>query len=350
MNKHSLDYKSKIFRSQHDKSNPYVQINKKAIRYDEKLSLEATGLLSYLLCLPDNWEINIKEVATHKTNGIKVFYRVFKELVEAGYIKRHDIYKVNKRGSGKIRMRCDYELGELPYFNEERMNEIEEKFNKSLRNGRFGIAEKKSEFVNGKSSNFSDGRFGIAEKGVEYLNEKEKNFSDSRNGDSKAIQKESIKEASSKERKAAAPSFEKSLKIDIFDFSHPLWGRDKKTYEEVKKLYLERSSTKPIKSKEGWVRECLKNGWHLEKANLSQDENSPQCALNFKFARKLENKYRKLPTHPACDISALKKGISIIWRNEPIKTPPYNIDHDMFKETMIEILEDKGVWEKICRV
>ena len=53
--------KMAIIRVIKDKSNPYVMLNKTCLR-DEKLSWKAKGLHSYLLSLPDDWQIYIEDL------------------------------------------------------------------------------------------------------------------------------------------------------------------------------------------------------------------------------------------------------------------------------------------------
>lgn len=64
---------------------------------DPSLSWKATGLLSYLLHLPDDWNISTADLQKRKTDGRDSTKAALKELVDAGYV----IYKKSKDESGK---------------------------------------------------------------------------------------------------------------------------------------------------------------------------------------------------------------------------------------------------------
>lgn len=55
---------------------------------DGDLSFKATGLLTYLLSLPDDWEIRERELTTRKTDGRASVRSAMAELIEAGYVER----------------------------------------------------------------------------------------------------------------------------------------------------------------------------------------------------------------------------------------------------------------------
>lgn len=77
-----------IVRVQHDKQNPYTIINKKSI-WDEKLSLEAVGLLARLISRPDDWRVDIRELQKSCRCGRDKILRILNELQEAGYAFRY---------------------------------------------------------------------------------------------------------------------------------------------------------------------------------------------------------------------------------------------------------------------
>lgn len=79
-----------IIRVQKDKENPYVMINKEFLR-NTKLSLKAKGLLAYILSLPDDWKIYIKELANHHKDGKDSISATLKELILNHYIIRETI-------------------------------------------------------------------------------------------------------------------------------------------------------------------------------------------------------------------------------------------------------------------
>ena len=51
------------------------------------LSMQAKGLLVYLLSLPEDWELHKSEVWKHFSNGRDAVYRAFEELERKGYIQ-----------------------------------------------------------------------------------------------------------------------------------------------------------------------------------------------------------------------------------------------------------------------
>ncbi len=55
------------------------------------LSWKAKGILAYLLTLPDDRVIKLKEIETHATDGASSFRKGWAELVQQGYIERNPI-------------------------------------------------------------------------------------------------------------------------------------------------------------------------------------------------------------------------------------------------------------------
>ena len=53
---------------------------------DCQLSMEAKGLLTYLLSLPESWELSVLELSNHFTNGRYSVQRTLKELREKHYV------------------------------------------------------------------------------------------------------------------------------------------------------------------------------------------------------------------------------------------------------------------------
>ena len=66
------------------RENPFVMIDKAFIR-NPKLSAKAKGLLVYLLSLPPNWELKVKELLEHFTDGESSIRNGLKELMQQGY-------------------------------------------------------------------------------------------------------------------------------------------------------------------------------------------------------------------------------------------------------------------------
>jgi hypothetical protein len=74
-----------IIRRDKNRQNPYAQISRKALQ-DKELSWKEKGLLAYLLSLPDDWKIYIKELPKHCKDGIKATRAAFNGLKAHGYI------------------------------------------------------------------------------------------------------------------------------------------------------------------------------------------------------------------------------------------------------------------------
>lgn len=83
------------------RKNPFIQIDRKPID-DPRLSWKATGLMTYFVSKPDNWEFRMDHIIKSKTDGEKAVRAGINELKKAGYIVR-----VAFRQNGKI---CDYEF------------------------------------------------------------------------------------------------------------------------------------------------------------------------------------------------------------------------------------------------
>lgn len=56
---------------------------------DRRLSLKAKGLYAYLFSKPDGWQFNPKIIIKEIKEGRDAFYAAMKELVDCGYICRH---------------------------------------------------------------------------------------------------------------------------------------------------------------------------------------------------------------------------------------------------------------------
>lgn len=93
-----------------DKSNPYVMLNKTCLR-DEKLSWKAKGLHSYLLSLPDDWQIYIEDLKNRSKDGRDSTTSAVNELMKKGYIKRTP---AKDEKTGRFKGGYDYEVYEMP--------------------------------------------------------------------------------------------------------------------------------------------------------------------------------------------------------------------------------------------
>lgn len=65
----------------------YTVIDNGAIR-DDTLSWRATGLLAYLLSLPEGWKIRTNDLVNRKTDGRTAVLSTMTELETAGYLRR----------------------------------------------------------------------------------------------------------------------------------------------------------------------------------------------------------------------------------------------------------------------
>ena len=84
-----------IIRVKKDKDNPYVIINKNSIT-DKKMPLKAKGLFSYLMSLPDDWKLYVKELQTHFPDGRQTINNAIDILIKLGYMKRTATREVGK--------------------------------------------------------------------------------------------------------------------------------------------------------------------------------------------------------------------------------------------------------------
>lgn len=62
---------------------------------DKALTLKAKGLLSIMLSLPDEWNYNLKGLATLSRDGLDSVRSALKELEHHGYVERHRIRDEN---------------------------------------------------------------------------------------------------------------------------------------------------------------------------------------------------------------------------------------------------------------
>lgn len=73
-----------------EKNKNYTTINNAFLRRKD-LSWKAKGILTYILSLPNDWNINLNEIMTHSADGEGSFRSGWKELQTAGYVKRYPI-------------------------------------------------------------------------------------------------------------------------------------------------------------------------------------------------------------------------------------------------------------------
>lgn len=63
----------------------------KTVLYDDKLSLKAKGLHSYLMSLPDEWDIYARELVHRSLDGKLSIATAMKELEDAGYVYKYQV-------------------------------------------------------------------------------------------------------------------------------------------------------------------------------------------------------------------------------------------------------------------
>lgn len=78
------------------KTKDFTRIRNKTLR-DTRLSLKATGLLALLLSYPDDWKFWEGHLVKQKIDGKRSFSSAYKELIAAGYVKRHRTRQPNGR-------------------------------------------------------------------------------------------------------------------------------------------------------------------------------------------------------------------------------------------------------------
>ena len=70
-----------IHRAKHERN--FLRVDNTTVR-DEKLTLEARGLLMYFLTMSNDWEFSVKSIAKQIGKSEKYVMRLTKELKDAG--------------------------------------------------------------------------------------------------------------------------------------------------------------------------------------------------------------------------------------------------------------------------
>lgn len=83
-------------------------------RMDTGISLKAFGLLTYVMGLPDGWEINVRQLQQAKTDGRDAVYSAINELIDKGYCQRRRIYDASNRFAGVEYVFSDEKLFDEP--------------------------------------------------------------------------------------------------------------------------------------------------------------------------------------------------------------------------------------------
>lgn len=104
----SVSYESKIHRKK--RVNPYIVVDKSCSN-DIRLSWKAKGLHTYLMGLPDTWDIRVKDLIKRSTDGRDSVRAGICELEKLGYVTREKV----RNEAGKI-CGVDYTIHEVPVF------------------------------------------------------------------------------------------------------------------------------------------------------------------------------------------------------------------------------------------
>ena len=81
-----------------------------AIFLDDRLSIEAKGVLGYLLSRPHSWQVRLDHVGRTLRIGRKKLQRIFRELIGAGYVTREQPRTADAHRFSEI----DYVVRDVP--------------------------------------------------------------------------------------------------------------------------------------------------------------------------------------------------------------------------------------------
>jgi hypothetical protein len=81
-----------------------------AMFLDGRLSIEAKGVLGFLLSRPHNWQVRLDHVGRTLRVGRKKLQRIFRELISAGYVTREQQRILEGRRFGEV----DYVVRDVP--------------------------------------------------------------------------------------------------------------------------------------------------------------------------------------------------------------------------------------------
>ena len=98
-----------IIRVIKDKNNPYVMLNKTCLQ-DSSISWKAKGLHSYVMSLPDGWDIYLSDLTNRSKDGKDSTNSALKELEKNGYLSR----LIKRDEKGKLLGGYDYIFYEVP--------------------------------------------------------------------------------------------------------------------------------------------------------------------------------------------------------------------------------------------
>jgi hypothetical protein len=81
-----------------------------AMFLDKRLSIEAKGVLGFLLSRPHNWQVRLDHVGRTLRIGRKKLQRIFRELISAGYVTREQQRILDDQRFGEM----DYVVRDVP--------------------------------------------------------------------------------------------------------------------------------------------------------------------------------------------------------------------------------------------
>lgn len=81
---------------------------------DVNLSWKAKGLITYIMSLPPNWQLNLSDLKKRSTDGRDATAAGLRELITNGYCQRCKV-----RGDGGTFVGCDYEVSDIKEFEPE---------------------------------------------------------------------------------------------------------------------------------------------------------------------------------------------------------------------------------------
>lgn len=129
-----------IIRVLKDKSNPYVMVNKTCLQ-DNDLSWKAKGLHTYLMSLPDDWQIYLDDLKNRSKDGRDATSNILRELISRGYVKRT---ARRDPATNKLLGGFDYEVYEIPLDEPQKLKprKSEKPKTEELENGELRESEK----------------------------------------------------------------------------------------------------------------------------------------------------------------------------------------------------------------
>jgi hypothetical protein len=81
-----------------------------AIFLDERLSIEAKGVLGYLLSRPHKWSVRLEQIGWALRIGREKLQRIFRELISTGYVTREQQRMADDQRFGRV----DYVVQDVP--------------------------------------------------------------------------------------------------------------------------------------------------------------------------------------------------------------------------------------------